>query len=254
MTDPALRRMFGTLVAAAFVDGILSDQEKQVLHRKATEMGIPVGLMKELISRGERGELPVAVPPSQKEKEDLFDRLIDVACADGRVEAPEYHLLAKFAGHLGLGLPDVRARVRRRMEARPPEPPRIKPPQIEEVRVSVEPASSIRLAPPPPEQSRIRPPHQEEAYVGPGPEATIHQATPPPPPPAPPIGSPVADIPPVTLQLIKQAISFETETDAVHYIERMLGITTPEARRIMQQVLSAFPDLQPGGRRIDRKR
>jgi hypothetical protein len=58
----------------------------------------------------------------------------------------------------------------------------------------------------------------------------------------------------VTLQLIKQAISFENEPEAVRYIERMLGITTPEARRVMQQVLAAFPDLQPGGRRIDRKR
>jgi hypothetical protein len=223
MTDPAVRRKYGTLVAAAFVDGILSEQEKLFLHRKATEMSIPVGLMKELISRGEKGELPVSVPPAQNEKEALFDDLIDIACADGRVEAPEHHLLAKFAAHLGLGLPDVRARVRRKMEARPPEPPRLKPPQIEDVRVSPEP------------------------------EAFIKQASPPPAPPAPPPGSPVLDIPPVTLQLIKQSISFENDTDALHYIERMMGITTPEARRIMEQVLSAFPDLQPGGRRVGRK-
>ncbi len=226
MVDPDVRRNFSALVAAAFVDGILSEQEKQVLHRKATELNVSVRVVDDLIARGEQGKLPVTVPTRNEEKEALLDDLIDIACADGRLEAPEHHLLAKFASHIGLGLPDLRARVRQRMAARPAEPPAPPKPRIEEVRVSSEPESSILRAALPP--------------------ATPGSS-------APPLGSPVADVPPVALQLLKQAISFEKEEDALHYIERMMSVTRPEAQRIMAAILAAFPDLKPGVRRIDRK-
>jgi len=214
MVDPEARRNFGTLVAAAFVDGKLSAQEKQVLHRKATEMNIPIGLMNEILSKGEQGQLPVAVPNSLQEKERLLDNLIDIACADGRIEAPEHHLLAKFASHLGLGLPELRARVRQKMAA------------------------------PPPAQRPPPPPRIDEVKVGPEPEPVLKQA-PPPPLPSPAPGSPLADIPPVTLQLLKQAIAFNGEADAISYIERMMGVSRPEAKRIMAAILTAFPGLKP---------
>ncbi len=224
MVDPEIRRSFSALVAAAFVDGMISAQERQVLHRKATEMNVPVRLMNEIIAQGEQGKLPVAIPASRQEKERLLDDLIDIACADGRIEAPEHHLLAKFASHLGMGLPDLRARVRRRTEesqaARTPPPPR---PRIEEIRLSPDPAP------------------------------VVGETAPPPVPPPPPLGSPVEDIPPVTLQLIKQAIVFESEADALHYIERMMGVTRPEAERIMRSILEAFPEIKPGTRRLTRQ-
>lgn len=243
MVDPNVRRNFAALVAAAFVDGILSEQEKQVLHRKATEMNVPINVVNELISHGEQGKLPVAVPPRPEEREALLDGLIDIACADGRLEAPEHHLLAKFASHIGLGLPDLRARVRQRMAARDSEPLPRPQPRNEEVRVSSE---------PPPRPA----PRFEEVRASSGPEATIQQPSLPPASPgssAPPIGSPVAGVPPVTLQLIRQTIAFEDEENALHYIERMMNVTRPEAQRIMAATLAAFPDLKPGIRRIDRK-
>ena len=112
MTDPASRRAFSTLVAAACVAGDLASPEREVLHRKATEYDIPVGLMREIIDQGVQGRLAVAVPPDAAQREALFDDLIDVACADGRIEAPEHHLLAKFAAHLGLQLSDLVAQRR----------------------------------------------------------------------------------------------------------------------------------------------
>src|SRR5688572_4008416 len=117
MVNAADRRAFSTLVAAACVDGDLSPPEREVLHRMATDYDIPVGVMRELIDQGVQGKLAVAVPPGQEDKESLLDDLIDIACADGRIEASEHHLLAKFASHLGLQLPDLRARVRRRLQA-----------------------------------------------------------------------------------------------------------------------------------------
>ncbi len=214
MLDPNTRRSFGTLVAAAFVDGTLSEPERQVLHRKATEMNVPIRDMNDMIAQGGAGKLPVAVPPTREAREELLNGLIDIACADGRLEAPEHHLLAKFASHLGLGLPDLRARVRQRMEMRPPDPP---PPQrrIEEVRVSTE---------------------KDPVFQG--------SSSPPP------MGSPIPDIPPVTLQLIKQALMFENLEDALHYVERMMGVPRPEAQQIVEKVLAAFPDVKPASRRI----
>ncbi|HEX7896403.1 MAG TPA: hypothetical protein VF950_01390, partial [Planctomycetota bacterium] len=140
MVNAADRRAYSTLVAAACVDGDLSPPEREVLHRMATDYDIPVGVMRELIDQGVQGKLAVAVPPAQADKESLLDDLIDITCADGRIEASEHHLLAKFASHLGLQLPDLRARVRRRLQAKPaaapprpkaaaPEPPRPSPPE-----------------------------------------------------------------------------------------------------------------------------
>lgn len=207
--DPNARRRFGTLVAAALVDGVLSEDERLVLHRKATEMSIPTAVMNEILAQ--KG-LSVAVPPTREAKEELLDDLIDVTCADGRLEPPEHHLLAKFASHLGLALPDLRARVRNRMRER-----------------NAGTRESARPAPAPP------------TPVVPEPASLPMPGSP---------AASVADIPPVTLALLKQAISFEPKDEAVRAVERMLGVPQAEARRIYEAVCSAFPDLKPGVHQI----
>ncbi len=240
MVDPHARRNFGTLVAAAFVDGTLSDPEKQLLHRKATEMNIPVRLVSEFLGQGREGKLSVAVPATAQGKEEMLDDLIDVVCADGRVEAPEHHLLAKFAAHVGLALPDLRGRVKERLQRRPPRPTRVEP-RIEEIRISDEPPRPAGSSPPPAAPGPLDAPP-------PGPLSLLE------PPPAigtPALaGSPLADIPPVTLHLIKQAMIFERPEDAIRYIERMMSVTRPEAQRIVDVVRAAHPELNPGSMQI----
>lgn len=220
MVDPHARRLFGTLVAAAFVDGKLSESEKQVLHRKGAELSIPIREFDEVIAQGRAGRLPVAVPATAREREELLDDLIDVVCADGRIEAQEHHLIAKFAGHVGVALPDLRGRVKQRMERRTP----VAPPRA--------------ASPPPPAPAPA--PSMAPAASAP-PEHAASSS------PFPPV---LPDIPPVTLQLIRQAILFEKEEEALGYIERMMSVARPQAREIINRVIAAFPGLKPGAAQI----
>jgi uncharacterized tellurite resistance protein B-like protein len=243
MVNAADRRAYATLVAAACVDGDLSAPEREVLHRLATDYDIPVGIMREIIDQGVQGKLAVAVPPGQAERETLLDDLIDVACADGRIEASEHHLLAKFSSHLGLRLPDLRARVRQRLQERskpaptprpkaaPPEPPRGSPlaareePKPEFARAVFQAAHETPHVPAlPPGPITLQPPSLIEGRG--------------------------IDLPPVTLHLLKQAILFETTPDALRYVERTMNVTKPEAEALMGRILEAYPDLKPGSERL----
>jgi uncharacterized tellurite resistance protein B-like protein len=231
MIDPVTRRNFSSLVAAAFADGLITEDERLVLHRKATEMNIPIRDMHEMIAQGEQGKLSVGIPTSTREREELLEALIDVVCADGRVEAAEHHLLAKFASHLKLTLPDLRLKVRDRMEQRGTRATAIDP-QVRATRAAPVPPPSIGLPP--------------------APKGAAPSAPPPPVGPirldAPKLVDPiVADVPPVTLQLIRQKISFEAPEDARRYVERTLSVPKEQAERIIQAVLRAFPDLKPPG-------
>jgi uncharacterized tellurite resistance protein B-like protein len=226
--NPNVRRAFGTLVSAAFADGTLSDHERQVLHRKATEMNVPSSVMHEIVEQGRQGKLSVAIPPGARERERLLEDLIDIVCADGRLEAPEHHLIAKFASHLGLALPDLRAKVRDRMEKR--QAPQAAPPRPEPVR------PQVSLPPPPP------------------PAVSVPPVPPSPPPVAPPVqAAGLSHIPPITLQLIRQAILFTAPQEAVRYIERILNVSRPDAERTFRAVCAAYPDMKPGSHQASAK-
>jgi uncharacterized tellurite resistance protein B-like protein len=262
MLDAETRRAFETLVAAAMADGDLSDAERQVLHRKATEWDVPLPMLNHLVDRGHQGQLKVAIPAEPSAKEDLFDQLIDIACADGRVEAAEYHLLAKFASHLGLALADVKARIRQRMEKKPVRAERRAEPRRETV---------VRQT-----VARPKPSPEPERPKGPAPRSPdLDLSLPPPPPPGPvplehahaqgeamisvpplppgpiqlpppgTVATPVPDLPPITVELLKQAILFETEEDSLRYIERMMEVARMEAVEIRDRILRAFPGLRP---------
>jgi len=239
MIDAATRRNFSSLVAAAFADGLLTDDERLILHRKATEWGVSTREMNEMIAQGEQGRISIGVPTSTREREEMLEAMIDIVCADGRVEAPEHHLLAKFASHLKLALPDLRQKINTRMEKRGTGGTRVEP-QARPVRVAPAPGD---VAPPPPAPSIGAAPAPPKPGTSPPPQAKgpirlddpklFHPG--------------VADVPPVALHLIKQSISFETEEDARRYIERMLSVTKEQAARVLQAVLQAFPDLKRSG-------
>ena len=252
MIDPDTRRNFSSLVAAAYVDGLLTEDERLVLHRKATEMGIPIRDMNEMMALGERGKLSVGVPTSTREREELLESLIDIVCADGRVEAPEHHLLARFASHLKLGLPDLRLKVKERMEQRGARGTRVEP-EVRPPRIA--PALAPPPAPAPGPHSAAAPPPMPSIGRAPGQSAPPAAAGPIQLDPPRTVDPRVADLPPVTLQLIRQTISFETLEDARRYVERTLGIPREQAERVIQAVLRAYPDLQkPGGQTQARPR
>jgi uncharacterized tellurite resistance protein B-like protein len=252
MAGAAARKKYEALVAAAFIDGALSDSERQILHQKAAAINLSRIDANDIITLGQQRKLNVAVPATQHEKESLLEDLIEVVAADGRVEAPEYHLLARFAETLKISLPELRQRVNRRMQQgrgetrmesrreHPPAPPQPKP------HAHTPPARPAAPAPPKPEPARFEMPKME-------PPKFSADALPPMQVPGPvfvesamPRDPNVADLPPVTLQLLKQSIMFDTEADSISNISRTLGIPSEDAGRIRAKILAAYPDLKPG--------
>lgn len=246
MADHNARRIFASLVAAAYVDGLLTDDERLVLHRKATELGIPIREMNEMLAQGERGQISLGFPTSNEDRDKLLESMIEVVCADGRIEAPEHHLLAKVASHLKIELPELRQRIKNRMDQR----------SGGATKKTAAPRPARPASPPP------APPPMAPPMTPAPPSGTITGATAPPAPSSAPMLPPgplrldaprlvdpvVADVPPVTLQLIKQHLSFDSEEETRRYIERTLSVPKEEAARILQAVLQAFPDLRPQSR------
>lgn len=256
MTDPAVRRKFEALVSAAYADGTLADSERAVLMRKANEWSLSRMETTEILEQGQQRKLSVTIPPTTPERETLLEDLIEVVAADGRVEAPEYHLLARFAETLKISLPDLRARVNRRMQ----QLPRLAPAR-ETVRTTPHaPPSSSR---PTSVTAARRPDPPRPPAPAPTPPAAFEppqfaaSALPPMTAPGPvvahasfPKDAKVADLPPVTLQLLKQSIMFDNEADSLANITRTLGISPASALDVRNAILAAFPDLKPGSLQV----
>jgi hypothetical protein len=51
----------------------------------------------------------------------------------------------------------------------------------------------------------------------------------------------------VTLQLLKQSVMFDAESESIANIGRTLSIPPSEAAAIRSAILAAFPDLKPSG-------
>lgn len=120
MVDVNARRKMCTLVAAAYIDGDLASEELDMILRKGSDMGLPEQMIREILQLGRKGSLAISVPPTRKQKEELLDDLIDIACADGKLEKEENHLLLKFSRQLGLSVHDLGGRVKDRLTARRP--------------------------------------------------------------------------------------------------------------------------------------
>jgi uncharacterized tellurite resistance protein B-like protein len=254
MVTPATRRKFEALVAAAFIDGYLAESEKEVLHQKASALGIPQREVNDILFLGQQRKLSVSIPPTSLERDSLLEDLIEVVISDGRVEAPEYHLLARFAETLKIPLPELRTRVNRRMQGRGET--RVAP-RPETVRTET---PRPRPQPPPgpkrPEPPRAVPPPAPPAIIAPTPAAfdsPKFSADALPPTPSGPIhfsssmskDPKVADLPPVTLQLLKQSVMFDTEPESIANIGRTLAIPPSQAAEIRAAIIAAFPDLKP---------
>ncbi len=242
MPDSATRRKFEALVAAAFADGFLAEAEKVVLEQKAQRMGLSTREMHEIIGLGQQRKLSISIPATAAEREALLEDLIEVVAADGRVEAPEYSLLARFSESLKISLPDLRLRVNRRMQGLSDRNTRTQP------RRESPPPPAAPSRPPAPRRVESPPPPPFPTYA----PAPVLQAPTPmmAPPPAHahnefPKDTKVGDIPPVTLQLLKQSILFDTESDSIAAISRTLAIPAEPAAQVRLAILAAFPDLKP---------
>lgn len=257
MVDVNSRRTLCTIVAAAFIDGQFDKTEKEIVYRKGREMGFTIEAIDEIVSLGRKGALAVSIPPTQKLKEDLLNDLIDIACADGKLEPAENHLLMKFAGQVGVTVGDLGNRVRLRMgqrrgaappppESRPapaprpvrkapepkPEPPPLKMPEIPAMTLEPRPVAPKFAGRPDQPVGTIEAPKNLAPPLPPGPVSL-----------APPIlaGDTIEqELGMITLQLVKQSLRFDGPEGAVQYLQKSCGIgDRAKAERIVDQIQRA---------------
>jgi len=247
MVDAATRRAFTSLVAAACIDGRVSSEERRYLDRKAQEFGVPASEADDFIRQGMEGRFTVAIPPTPAGKQALFEELMDVACADGKLEGQERQLLKRFSTHLGFDADDLSQRLMERLNMKRPArkeapAPKEPPPQLDRV----DHPGPIKFvdapsSPPPPRPAAPPPDHEDLLAVKPGPIT---------------LGAPSRldsdGISPVTRELVKSVIRFEGREAAVEYLLRTCGFTNPnDARAAVDRLMVSDPDCKPGASAVE---
>jgi uncharacterized tellurite resistance protein B-like protein len=93
------------LISVALTDGLISEQEQQLLAKFARRLSIDNDTFNEMLKGAEKYAIN---PPFDKEEryKRLFN-LVTISMADDVVDEKEHHLLIRYA--TGLGYPDDRA-------------------------------------------------------------------------------------------------------------------------------------------------
>lgn len=96
---------FANLVAVAYSDNFLDEQEKKFLKERAQEHGLPSEEVNRLINMAE--ELKFMVPLNEKEKEEQLSDIVYMAMIDGEVHEKEYELCLTIAEKLDFRKKDL---------------------------------------------------------------------------------------------------------------------------------------------------
>ena len=96
---------FQNLVAVAFADGILDEEEEDFLYEKADEFELPEDQVEELINNAE--DLEFIVPLNMEDREDQLADIVFMAMIDGDLHEKEYKLCLSISERLGLDKDDL---------------------------------------------------------------------------------------------------------------------------------------------------
>ena len=96
---------FQNLVAVAFADGILDEEEEDILYEKADEFELPEDQVEELINNAE--DLEFIVPLNMEDREDQLADIVFMAMIDGDLHEKEYKLCLSISERLGLDKDDL---------------------------------------------------------------------------------------------------------------------------------------------------
>ncbi len=96
---------FANLVAVAFSDNYLDEQEQAFLTERAEEYGLPADEVRKLIDSAE--ELKFIVPLNEEEKEEQLSDVVYMAMIDGKVHEKEYQLCLTIAEKLDFRKQDL---------------------------------------------------------------------------------------------------------------------------------------------------
>ncbi len=90
---------FANIVAVAFADGKLTDEEMDLLQTRAIENGLPEKEVKKLIDNAKN--LEFKIPMNQLEKEEQLSEAVLMSMIDGEISDKEYKLCLRIAEKLG---------------------------------------------------------------------------------------------------------------------------------------------------------
>lgn len=96
---------FANLVAVAFSDSVLDDEEKAFLTERATEYGIGEEESKKIMNQA--NELKFIVPLNYEEREEQLADAVYMAMIDGEVHEKEYELCLSIAEKLNFKQKDL---------------------------------------------------------------------------------------------------------------------------------------------------
>ena len=91
---------FANLVAVAMADGILKDEELQLLKERAMEYGLEKEEVQKLLDNAEN--LEFIIPLNQEEREEQLSDAVMMTMIDGEINENEYNLCLRLAEKLDL--------------------------------------------------------------------------------------------------------------------------------------------------------
>ncbi len=96
---------FANLVAIAYSDNVLDEQEQSFLKERAEEYGLPADEVNKLFDTAD--QLQFIVPLNEEEKEQQLSDIVYMAMVDGEVHEKEYQLCLTIAEKLGFNKKDL---------------------------------------------------------------------------------------------------------------------------------------------------
>ena len=96
---------FANLVAIAYSDNRLDEQEQAFLAERAEEYGLPADDVQKIVDSAE--ELKFIVPLNEEDKEDQLADIVYMAMIDGEVHEKEYKLCLEIAKKLDFRKEDL---------------------------------------------------------------------------------------------------------------------------------------------------
>ncbi len=96
---------FKNLVAVAYADGYLDEDEEDFLYDKADEIGLPYDEVEAIIKQADK--LQFMVPMNMQDREDQLADIVYMSMIDGELHDKEYELCLSIAHKLGFQQKDL---------------------------------------------------------------------------------------------------------------------------------------------------
>ncbi len=96
---------FENLVAVAFIDGFLDEEETKFLAEKSEEFGLSQAEAEKIIQQADA--LHFIIPKNEVDKEDQLADAVYISMVNGEVHTKEYELCIHLAQRLGLEQKEV---------------------------------------------------------------------------------------------------------------------------------------------------